>query len=196
MISAYLYLANVQPDTWFPVAVVSSLSLGNGGTTAADRIRAFPTPMLASFGCDRTIDEVGVRAVTSAVGEEVRVGLYLDDGSGYPGDLLVDFGAFSVATVGPKTAAASQLIDCTAGPLWAVTWQSSNAQLRGLPVDGFGPALGLTEDFGTDPTIGWDLPQVYTVGTSVFPATFPAGALRLTHPGGFYPTFFVHFEAP
>lgn len=187
-------LAYVSADTWFPVAATNSTPLGGGGSAAADLLRAFPAPVLSSVGCGRVIDEVGVMVQTAALNEEVRIGLYLDDGNGYPGDLLVDFGAMSVSSVGKKTLAASEGIDCGAGPLWAAIWQSSGSKLVGMPPSSFGPALGTLSTFTTELVVGWESSQGYTPGTSVLPATYPTGAAKLTHNTGFVPTFFVHFD--
>jgi hypothetical protein len=194
MIPISLYFAVVASDTWFPVSTINSTPLVDGGSAAADRLRAFPAPLLNSAGCGQTIDEVGVAVRTALPNEEVRIGLYADDGTGYPGALIVDFGALSVDTVTDVKSSASQLIDCSAGPIWAAIWQSSGAKLAGLAPSSFGPGLGVLDSFSNEPVVGYQSVQTYTVGASVLPSTFPAGASKLTHNSGGLPTFYVHFE--
>lgn len=55
-----------------------------------------------------TLDDMGVQ-VTSAggAGSVCRVGVYQDDGTGYPGDLLFDAGTIDTTSTGTRTVAAN-----------------------------------------------------------------------------------------
>jgi hypothetical protein len=163
--SSLLALLQIGTDRWYPITGIDGAAYGYGGTGGGDQLRAFPV----ALPCDHTIDEAAIRVITAVGGTETRIGLYNDAG-GYPGDLIADFGALSTATTGVKSITGlAQVIDCSAGPVWAAIWQSDHMALRGVLASSLLPILGIGADLGTNPGIGWGISQTYTVGSSVLP---------------------------
>lgn len=81
---------------------------------------------------DQSWDAVGLNINTAASDATVHIALYADDGTGYPGELMMDFGTVDASTTGGKTIDLVEPIALPAGLYW--TWAYvSNSSVR-LPV--------------------------------------------------------------
>jgi hypothetical protein len=119
-----------------------------------------------------TWDRVGTRCSATAGGSTVRLGVYSDTGSGYPGALVADFGTIDTATAtGDLTITISQAM--TSGLYWlAAVSQGGAPSVRTVNVTPHEMTYytGATPfNFGVG--IAWGLSSV----TGALPATFTAG---------------------
>jgi len=125
------------------------------------------------FGEDITIDQLAISIYTAAAaGGVARMGLYADDGTLHPGQLIYDSGEIDTTTTGPKTAAPPSPIAIAKGtPFWTCL-------LCGVAV----PKLKTSDAtclsaLGTGNTVGgWSFNGFY--------ANQAYGALPATHPAG------------
>ena len=125
------------------------------------------------FGEDITIDQLAISIYMAATtGGVVRVGLYADDGTLHPGQLIYDPGEIDTTATGPKTAAPrSPIVIAKGTPFWtcflcgvaAPKLKSSNSSC--LSTLGSGNTVG-----------GWSFNGFY--------ASRAYGALPATHPAG------------
>jgi hypothetical protein len=109
-----------KSGTWFTPSMV----VGTGaqvGTTTLNKAQVIPILLRAG-----TLDRIGCNQATNpTAGEFFRLGIYSDDGNGYPGALLVDGGQVLRATSGFKTVTINQAI--TTGIYWiAVAYQGGS----------------------------------------------------------------------
>ena len=129
------------------------------------------------FGEDITIDQLAIYISTAAAaGGVARMGLYADDGTLHPGQLIYDSGEIDTTTTGPKTAAPPSPIAIAKGtPFWACflcgvaapKLKSSDITCR--------PALGTDNVGGGWLSNGFYADKAY----GALPATHPAGPFLL-----------------
>lgn len=81
---------------------------------------------------DMTIDAGGTNINTSSASSTVKMALYSDDGTGYPGAKVADFGTIDSSTTGQKIQTLGTNVDLTAGLHWILTIPSDNVMR--LPV--------------------------------------------------------------
>lgn len=81
-------------------------------------------PLIVSRGM--SIDAAGVNINTAIAGSTVKIALYEDDGTGYPGDMVVDFGTIDSSTTGVKTLTLGSPQAITAGLYWLLSIVSTN----------------------------------------------------------------------
>ena len=127
------------------------------------------------FGEDIAIDRLAIYVYTAATtGGVARMGLYADDGTLHPGQLIYDSGEIDTTTTGLKTAAPpSPIVIAKGTPFWtcflcgaaAPKLKSSNANCLS--------ALGAGNTIGS-----WSFNGVYANRAyGALPATHPAGML-------------------
>lgn len=184
-------LSSGSVDRWYPASSWSAATLSSGGSAAANKMRAFPI----IFASGRTVSDVAFNVLALVAGSEVRLGIYEDNGSCYPGDLYIDFGAVSSATTGVKTITGLSTTLTNEVLLWAVCWQSGNISARSVSSSSFFPILGTSNTLSTDLGVGWESTQTLTPGVSVLPSTFPVGASTLPGSASNYPIFFMKFSS-
>jgi len=127
------------------------------------------------FGEDITIDRLAIYiSEAAAAGGVARMGLYADDGTLHPGQLIYDSGEISTTTTGPKTAAPpSPIVIAKGTPFWTcllcggATIKPKTSDSTRLSVLGSGNTVG-----------GWSLNGFY--------ADQAYGALPATHPAGMF----------
>ena len=152
------------------------------GAPSANNLRALP------FGTGKivTADRIGIIVTTGAAGN-VRIGIYQDDGNGYPGSLLLDAGAQSTTGTGVKEVTISQAL--AANTLyWLAILGDAAPTIRTIPIAQCIPFLGLDNAYGTALGVGWlaslaygALPSTFTAGGSAITADpVPAIALRVS----------------
>jgi len=127
------------------------------------------------FPEDITIDQLAIYVYTAAAaGGVARMGLYADDGTLHPGQLIYDSGEIDTTTTGPKTAAPpSPIVIAKGTPFWTCL-------LCGVavPKTKTSDATCLSA-LGTGNTVGgWSFNGFYaTQAYGALPATHPAGTL-------------------
>lgn len=158
-----------------PGRYFGSFLTGGALTTQAvgsvNSLRAFPffVPKTERF------DRISINVATAGTGTtpRVRLGIYADDGSVYPGALVLDAGEIDVSTTGVKELTIDQKL--IGGKLyWLVLVGQDTASLvvnaisaaDAIPVSGFDS--GLT---GT-PYLGYAHTQTY----GALPASYPTGS--------------------
>lgn len=131
-------------------------------TTVATKLGASPFVVTRTI----SIDRIAIEVTTLALATVVRLGIYNDDGSVFPGSLLLDAGTVDTSTAGLKTITISQTL--SPGLYWlAAATGATSPELRavttnvsvifGFNADGTGD---LQQDqrswykFGTDYTGG------------------------------------------
>jgi hypothetical protein len=107
--------------------------------------------------------------VTTLTAGSARMGIYTDDGTLYPGSLLVDSGVVDTGTTGMKEVVISNTLN--AGLYWVTLVTSAACTVRAAGVANTVPILGLDTSLGTAPGNAWYV--AFTFGAQ--PATFPAG---------------------
>lgn len=180
-------------DRWIPMSAWTSTQHSSGGAAGANLLRAFP--ILLAQG--RTISDIAVNVLSAAAaGSVVRCGLYLDNGATYPGQLVQDFGELTTASTGVKTITGLNRKLESGNLYWAAIWQSAGPTLRAIDSNGMYPILGSSSSLGGNSGVGWEVSKTYTLGSSVLPSTFDAGASVIfgvsTAP---YPIWFARFSS-
>lgn len=153
----------------FTFGSVSTLSsIGNGG------FRLYPVRIRERITIDQIACEITAGGSSGAV---ARLGIYKDNGYGYPGALLIDAGTVVATAIAAPASSISQVIE--PGLYWFA------AALQGAPVSE--PTFRTST--GGDPSIGaltmLETIQSANVGygttgiTGALPSTFPAGATKV-----------------
>ena len=159
-----LRLYGTTNDRWY-TSPINGNALTTGNPTA-NTLRAVP------FIVPKTIvvDRLAVNVTTLLAGN-IRLGIYRDNGLGYPGALVLDAGATSTATAGVKAFIINQTL--TGGQLyWLAAVSDAASTLRCFTVAGMTPILGFDNTLGTAPGLYYNVALTY----GALPATFTAGA--------------------
>lgn len=155
------WLSSDAADFTFPASA--------GGCTWA------PFPINAPL----TISAIGCYIATAGADQYARLGIYADDGSVYPGKLVLDAGRLAATSTGAKTA--TEALTLPVGLYWlAVAHQKTGATSKAIAVQGFsnggisGPLLGMPSLTTTNQaSVGYYLAAVVT---GAFPTPAPSGA--------------------
>lgn len=87
------------------------------GTTTGFTINSLRAiPYAISF--DHTLTGIRVEVTTATAGGKARIGIYSDNGSGYPGSLLLDAGEVDCSTTGMKEVTISQALTKSMKKVW------------------------------------------------------------------------------
>jgi len=156
-----------RPGLWRANNVTSSDLAPSA--TLANVLDVVPFLVLTQTRFDRIAINV---STADAAGTQARLGIYRDNGSLYPGQLVLDAG--TVATDG--TGVRQLTIDVTLerGLYWLARVQNGTPQLLGYPGSAI-LSFGLDDTLTGAPCTGWR--ASYTFGP--LPATFPAGGIPL-----------------
>ena len=151
-----LYHAGITASSLAPLA------------TSANSLDLLPfyVPVAQSF------DRIAINITTAAAGN-ARLGIYADDGTVYPGALILDAGVITTGTTGIRALTISHTL--TPGLYWLARLQDATPSLQGLA-----PAsmivLG-SEDLSAALPTGYRLVRTYGDG---FPVPFLVGATYIT----------------
>ena len=120
-----------------------------------------------------TIDRLAIYvSVAGAAGSVVRMGLYADDGTLHPGQLIYDSGEINTTTTGPKTAAPpSPIVIAKGTPFWTCL------------LCGVAAPKPKTSDYSCLSTLGTGNAAEGWLFNGVY-ANRAYGALPATHPAG------------
>jgi len=137
-------------------------------TLAADTLYAQPLPIPRAV----TLDELAVQVTTGDVGMKARLGIYEDNGSVYPGALVLDAGEVDVGSTGVKKTLITQAL--TKKLYWTVVISDGTPEMVRI--------LRYWTPIGTKET---QLGQLYSHLTrtqtyGVLPDPFPSGANLVT----------------
>ena len=135
--------------------------------TSANNLDLFPFYVPVS----QIFDRIAINVTTLAAGN-ARLGIYADNGTVYPGVLILDAGVVTTGTTGIRALTIGLTLN--PGLYWLSRLQDATPSLQGLT-----PAsmivLG-SEDLGTAVITGYRLTRTYADG---FPSPFLAGATYL-----------------
>jgi len=136
-------------------------------TVTADTIYALPLYVPR----DLTIDALLTEPSVGDAGKIARMGVYSDDGNGYPDTLQKDYGTVSVGTAGGKIATGD--LSLTKGVYWLVWVSDGTPTMRSVQFT-ISPAGNHTGNADVvNRGQGW---YKDAVGTGALPTTFPTGA--------------------
>lgn len=143
---------------------------GGMGTTSftADNLRAWPFMV----GEDTSFDSIAIE-ITTGVAGNARIGIYEDNGLGYPGVLLVDSGNLDTSSAALKNAAITQTLKKHV-LYWLVLVTSAAPTLR--------TQLGTINILGLPSTIGGTVTSIWAVSFTfaALPNPFSASATATT----------------
>jgi Collagen triple helix repeat (20 copies) len=153
--------------------VTLAMSQAASVTTAqfANTLRAFPWRVHKPI----TLTQLRAEVSTLLASSSFRLGLYEDNGSGYPGALVAgsDVSAFDSSTAGVKPNIFAAPITLAAGLYWVAINNSGTPTLRGISVAAIDPVLGFNPAGGTSCNYTClSIAQAY----GAMPNAFPAGA--------------------
>lgn len=97
-----------KPGLWYgPVGGIST------DVAETNELRAAPL-----YWPGGIINAIGIAVTTGAASSTIRLGIYADDGTGYPGALLLDAGTVDSGTTGHKEIVLSTPLSLPAGLYW------------------------------------------------------------------------------
>jgi hypothetical protein len=139
-------------------------------TISANNLYAIPFQVLRPYN----FQAIGCHVTTGVVGGTIRLGVYKDDGNGYPGALAQDVGTVTTDVIEVKELLAS--IPLKTGPHWLALLSDVAPQLRrtGQNAVSNGSVLGMVDallESGTKRIHGLRGNQTF----GVLPTPFPAG---------------------
>lgn len=158
----------------------TSPNTGTALTTGAGTVnvlRAIPFIVSKSM----TIDQMAINVTTAGAGGtgNARVGIYDDNGNGYPGSRVVDAGTAVTTSTGVKTFTTGLPVTLEPGLYWLV-YVHDNATtaptMRAFAVGSLTPVLGYASTLPTNAQFGWSVAFTY----AALPATFTAGGAPIT----------------
>lgn len=132
-----------------------------------------------------TLDRIAIN-VTTLYSGNARLGIY-DNDNCYPTNLILDAGIVSTSTTGVKSITINTTL--STGLKWLVLVSSGTATIRCfafggiVPLLGFGPTLGITEQVGVYVTYSYsELPSVFPTNspTPIIAVPIPAIFVRLS----------------
>lgn len=143
---------------------------------SANALRAFPWHLKKLV----TISGFRQEVSTLIAGTTFRLALYADNGSAYPGAIILntDLGTYDSATAGMRTATPPSALALSPGWYWLAVNNSGAPTLRAVSAGAIDNILGSQGGGGTNSQVtGWTISQAY----GPMPATFPSGATLLAN---------------
>ncbi len=129
---------------WYGGRIVTGVS---DSSTAVTTGNLYASPYYT--GAAETLNSIGIDVLAAGPGgSTARLGIYNDSG-GVPGTLLLDAGAVSVATTGPKPLTISQVL-AAGSSYWLIVSFSASCNVRGGFATPFLGATNLDEDGGSN----------------------------------------------
>jgi hypothetical protein len=165
---------------WHPVRVGDWACSAQSGVSITNYVGKM-SAWQGIFDRRQTVNGLALLVSTLNAGSVGRVALYRDNGSCYPGALVIESGEISGATQGFKaTTGLSGAFEC-GEPYWGVLWWgATSCTLRGTAAANHPCVLGHDGTTSVDPPQGWEYTAAYTSGANSFTVdhpTFPAGAV-------------------
>jgi hypothetical protein len=142
----------------------------------ANVLRAYPMVIAKTI----SIDSIQYEVTTLAAGS-CRVGIYTDNGTQYPDNLVsnTDIGIRAVSTVGMKTNATASAVTLLGNSLYWVAYDCNiTPTLRGMLVTSIANVLGYgTATGGSQQGTGWTVASAF----GALPSKYPAGGTILVN---------------
>lgn len=142
-------------------------------TVAAPRDILYAYPFIVPI--QQSFDRLSVAVTTGQTGGIGELALYEDNGSVYPGDLVVESAELDFSSAGVKEQVISETLD--PGLYWLVLWHDTypNPSFRAINYNYNYPGLlGYVSPNDTRPYLWYQVNQSYSVGA--IPDPFPGGA--------------------
>ncbi len=169
-------------DPQYYTSPTAGTALTTGALTAN---RMYAIPLIITKGT--TIDQMAVNFTAGSTTGTAEIGIYNDDGNGYPGSLFVDCGSVNTST-GTVTCASNLPVSMDTGLYWMVLDGSNGVTVRSFAVGSLIPILGTSSTLPATGSFGWSV--VFTKGALT--STFPSGAGVITAVP--IPAVFVRFS--
>jgi len=177
--SAQYRKVGVTANRWYIAGVIGATALTTVAASA-NVLRAIPFLVARTI----TLDQIAIN-VTTLIAGKARLGIYLDDGTIYPEQRLLDAGEVDTGTTGVKALSINQTL--TTGLYWLVHVANAAPTLRAVAVGGLLPILGIDSGIGTAFGVGYSrsytyaaLPDPFGAGATVMTGTQPAICVRLS----------------
>ncbi len=162
-----LNIQRFKKNGYYFGSFMTAVALTTQSVSSVNSLRAFPffVPKTMRF------DRIAINVTTAASANGVaRIGIYADNGSLYPGALVVDGGEVATDATGVK----EKNIDVTlqGGKLYwlcIITGTATGTQVRAIDRGAAYPINGLDNTLGTSCYLGYAVAQAY----GALPATFP-----------------------
>jgi len=129
-----------------------------------------------------TIDRLAVHVTTGDAGKYVRLGIYNDNGAGYPGTLVSDAGTALVTSTGVQAVTPASDIVLAMGLYWLVVVSDGTPSLY-YHAGGYGCVVGIRATDVLSIEGGYDLDSTY----AALPDPYTAGASIGARGGFVYP---------
>lgn len=168
------------PNRWY-AAGVRAATAATTLALVANNLRAIPFFVPKRI----VLDRIAIN-VTTLVAGQARLGIYNDNGSVYPGTLVLDAGTVDTGTTGVKPLT----IDLTLeqGLYWLVITSNAASTVRAIAVASLTAVLGLDSGLGTAWGVAYNVSFTY----GALPGTFSGSAAVST---GIQPGIFVRLSA-
>lgn len=165
-------------DPWAPPVTagryfipISQGSMATLNTLGVNTLRLTPWVLQTAM----QIDQVGAEiTAVGDVGSKLRLGIYADNGRGYPGALVVDAGQIAGDTVGAQTLPVAVVLRpgvyWLGGVVQAATTTQPTVRVTGAS---YGPEIPLTFTSAPGGSTGLSIGATGITGT--LPQTFPGG---------------------
>jgi len=150
-------------------AAIDNDVAASSGVILADHLYATVFPVLRTA----TFDKIGIEIDTLEAGKSAYLGIYEDDGNGYPAGLRVDAGALSLGTAGLQSLTINEQLK--AGNLYYLAILGNNTATFKIYYQNMATlwTLGFATALGNQAAVhDWHIAQAY----GVLPDPFPASA--------------------
>ncbi len=120
-------------------------------------------------------DRIAIRVTTTGnTGAVARIGIYADNGSCYPGALVLDSGELSMVGTAPFIREATIDVKLRPGLYWlcVITGVATGTQVQAIPVASAVGILGIDATLSGTSLLGFAATQTY----GALPPTYPEGA--------------------
>jgi hypothetical protein len=161
-------------EKWLSYGMVGELLAAQ--TIQSNTLYAFPVVIPRTS----TIDQAGWTTGSGGANSTYRLGIFRDDGSGYPGQLVADVGADATTANGTAHYLSNSLpVTVQAGRYWLVGVSENISSPHGIPRESM-MSLGRTAGNVTTHNFGWTKSQNYTNFANINGGWFPAGGSTVT----------------
>lgn len=151
---------------YYHAGVINNPQSYGTGTYAHDFLRAYPV----YFPRAVTIANLATYVNSGVAATNIRIGIYNDDGTFYPGTLVVDGGNIATTSSGQKEATVTQAL--SAGLYWfAHVFSSSSISFYSMTTSAFNDQFGL--DNSATSAQHWRVAHTF----GALPSTFTAGGI-------------------
>lgn len=151
------------------------------GAVSINTLRAGPFVVTYPMTIDRIACEV-----TTGTSGKIRLGIWSDDGTGYPSTLILDGGEQTITAPGVYGTSTSVSVTLQPGLYWVGFLTDTANQFRVGNTANYSPTMGISSTFGAFISINWGislaygaLPNPFTAGATVQTSNVPLIGFRI-----------------